>query len=140
MSRKSDSMDLGFGTLGIGISSTHFQIAGTDPCLMLALKIEQIGFARIGAHVFRTQLGISSGPGVLCKQIFSNSASTWWLVMMNSSGKPSTGALSNCRGGESLETLRNEEAIISASSRPFLNSLRERYLSVDQILINQPQF
>ena len=55
--------------------------------------------------------------------------------MMNSSGKPSTGALSNCRGGESLETLQNEEAIISASSRPFLNSLRERYLSVDQILI-----
>ena len=35
--------------------------------------------------------------------------------MMNSSGTPSTGALSNCRGGKSLETLQNEEAIISAS-------------------------
>ena len=68
MGRKSESIDLGFGTLGIGITSVYFQVAGTDPCLMLVLKIEQIAFARIGAHVFRTQLGISSGPGALCKK------------------------------------------------------------------------
>ena len=55
MGRKSDSIDLGFNTLGTGIMSEHFQIAGTDPCLMLVLEIEQIGLARIGAHVLRTQ-------------------------------------------------------------------------------------
>ena len=52
--------------------SAHFQIAGTYPCLVLVLEIEQIGFARIGAYVLRTQLEISSGPGALCMQIFSN--------------------------------------------------------------------
>ena len=72
MGCKSDSIDLGFSTLGTGIMSAHFQIPATDPCLMLVLEIEQIGFAKIGAHVLRTQLEISSGPGALCKQIFSN--------------------------------------------------------------------
>ena len=42
--------------------------------------------------------------------------------MMNSSSTPLTGALSNYRGGRSLETLQNEEAIISATLRPFFNS------------------
>jgi len=65
MGRRSESIDLGFGTLGSGITSAHFQRTGTVPCLILVLKMEQTGFARIGAHALRTQLGISSGPVAL---------------------------------------------------------------------------
>ena len=44
MGRKSDSIDLGFGTLGVGITSGHFQIAGTDPFLMLVLQYNTIQY------------------------------------------------------------------------------------------------
>ena len=73
---RSVSTDLGLEIFGRGRTSALFQGLGMELCAILALKIEQIGSASIGAQVFSTQLGISSGPIAFLRLIFSSSAST----------------------------------------------------------------
>ena len=74
--RRSESIDLGLATFGTGITSAHFHNDGMVPCETLALNMEQIGPARMGAQDFSTQLGMSSGPVALWIFNFASSDST----------------------------------------------------------------
>lgn len=55
------STDLDFGTCK---TSAHFHSVGTEPSLMDALKIDQMGPLTIAAKSLRSQFGIPSGPGM----------------------------------------------------------------------------
>lgn len=58
------STDLDFGTFAKGKTSAHFHSVGSEPSLMDALKIDQMGPLTIAAKSLRSQFGIPSGPGM----------------------------------------------------------------------------
>jgi hypothetical protein len=116
------STDLGLDIFGRGRTSADFQSVGTRLCAILALKIKHIGPASSGADVFRTQLGMSSGPVAFWRLIFSNSILIWWGDIIYSSGTEVMGSLLNWSGGKLFETIQKDSAISSASSDPLLNS------------------
>jgi hypothetical protein len=70
---------------------------------------------RIGVQVLRSQLVISSSPVDFCVLICDSLYSTYWDVMVNSSGTERIGNLVKLSGGISFETLQKDSAIVSAN-------------------------
>ena len=74
--RRSVWMERGFETFGTGITSADFQIGGTYPSLMEALKIAASGWHKYGAKSRKSQLGRPSGPWALWIFIWTRRFST----------------------------------------------------------------
>ena len=86
MGLRSVSIDFGLGIFPNGKTSVLFHNLGTWPSLIEELNMEHTGEQIVAAQVFKSQLGISSGPTDLWFWTAINAASTSSQVIMSSSG------------------------------------------------------
>ena len=102
---RSVSIDFGLEIFPNGRTSAHFHSPGTRPSLMEELNMEHTWMLIVVAQVFKSQLGISSGPTDLRSWTATKASSTASRVIMYSSGMLETGMGVKFSCGMSAATL-----------------------------------
>jgi hypothetical protein len=135
---RSVSIDFGLEIFPNGRTSAHFHSPGTRPSLMEELNMEHTGMLIVVAQVFRSQLGISSGPTDLRSWTATKASSTASQVIMYSSGMLETGMGVKFSCGMSAATLQKDSLIATARSKSFKTvPLYKLCFMVEQLLIHE---